>query len=264
LALHRSLELHGRVLRQLLDEIAASVRSYLGRAREVRLGKGGDCACGELDLLDGVHAGTLGFITRTPQDRLVDRIVVDEAFETAERRNVVVIPPVYAREYERAFGIAAQHGRPHTEIAFARGLLDTPSPHADAKMYTAQRTIAERLMQQVEQAGPASGRVRALLCKRFPERIYMSEVARVLGVSERNLRKQLTDEGSSFREIEHGVLGTLTQELLQNPAHTIQQVAFLMGFSDATTFHRAVKRWTGLTPSALRDAEFSPRTRGRF
>ena len=38
----------------------------------------------------------------------------------------------------------------------------------------------------------------------------------------------------------------------------VSQVAFAVGFSDERTFRRAFKRWTGLTPSLLRDALLQP------
>lgn len=44
----------------------------------------------------------------------------------------------------------------------------------------------------------------------------------------------------------------MARELVRDPALTLAEVAFRVGFSDAATFSRAFKRWTGLPPGALR------------
>lgn len=160
--------------------------------------------------------------------------------------------PAHADEYAQMFGSAVAFCQPNSEIVFERALLDAPSPHADAAMYIAQRTIAERRLLQVTQDAPYAARVRELLRAQLPRRSNMRQVARELDMSERTLRSALTREGTSYRDIEHVALGSFARELLQGSRQTIQETAYQMGFSDATTFHRAVKRWTGLTPSALR------------
>jgi len=160
--------------------------------------------------------------------------------------------PPYAAEYARVFGTTVEFEQPNNELEFERALLDAPSPHADSDMFHAQRVIAERRLVQVAHDAPYAVRVREQLVARFPTRITMGGIAQALGLSERSLRHQLAEEGTSYREVEHAALGMLARELLQNPQRTIQETAHEMGFSDATTFHRAVKRWTGQTPSALR------------
>lgn len=160
--------------------------------------------------------------------------------------------PPYAAEYTRVFGTAVDFDQPDNELVFQRTLLDAPSPHADSDMFRAQRVIAERRLLQVTRAAPYAVRVRAQLMACFPARVTMGSVAKALGLSERSLRHQLAEEGTSYREVEHAALGMLARELLQDPRRTIQEAAYQMGFSDATTFHRAVKRWTGQTPGALR------------
>lgn len=160
--------------------------------------------------------------------------------------------PLYAGEYERTFGRVVDFEQPYTEIEFERALLDAPSPHADRDMFDAQKQIAEKRLVQLTHNAPYALRVRELLIARIPARITMAGAAQALGLSERSLRTVLSQEGTSYREVEHAAFGTLARELLQDPQRTIQETAYKMGFADATTFHRAVKRWTGMTPSALR------------
>ncbi|MEZ5504636.1 MAG: helix-turn-helix transcriptional regulator [Gammaproteobacteria bacterium] len=45
------------------------------------------------------------------------------------------------------------------------------------------------------------------------------------------------------------------RRLLENPAIPIDSIAERLGFSEASAFHRAFKRWTGKTPSEYRDQD---------
>jgi len=46
----------------------------------------------------------------------------------------------------------------------------------------------------------------------------------------------------------------LAQEYLRDPENTIEETAFLVGFAEAASFHRAFRRWTGEKPAAFRSA----------
>ncbi|MFM2418566.1 MAG: hypothetical protein RL385_3289 [Pseudomonadota bacterium] len=168
------------------------------------------------------------------------------------RVSLVYAAPAYAHEYLRRFGPHVNFDQAHSEIVFEGSLLDAPSPHADPDMYVVQKNIAERHLVLATARAPYAVRVRELLIEAHPLRLSMVGAASALGLSERSLRYALTAEGTSYREVEYAALGTLAKQLLQRSDRTIQEAAFEMGFSDASTFHRACKRWTGLTPSALR------------
>jgi AraC-like DNA-binding protein len=77
-------------------------------------------------------------------------------------------------------------------------------------------------------------------------------VARALATSERTLRRRLSDEGLTFDRLREAELERLARELLRSRASTIEEIAYLLGFSEARAFQRAFKRWTGTTPGAFR------------
>lgn len=91
----------------------------------------------------------------------------------------------------------------------------------------------------------------------FPHRTDMQSVARALDISVRSLRRRLEAEGKSYNDILNEALATVAKHLLNDPRRTIQEVAYDMGFSDPSTFHRAFKRWTGVTPSAYRESQLN-------
>ena len=79
-----------------------------------------------------------------------------------------------------------------------------------------------------------------------------AQIAGRLGLSERTLRRRLTDEGLTFSAVVDRARREVAESLLNLPDHTLAEVAYLTGFSDQTAFQRAFKRWSGKTPLAFR------------
>jgi AraC-like DNA-binding protein len=86
------------------------------------------------------------------------------------------------------------------------------------------------------------------LSARLPEGSSAAGVARTLHLSVRTLQRKLASEGTTFREVMEAARGQLAQAYLSDPRVSIGEVAMLLGFSDASSFNRAFRRWTGESP----------------
>ena len=160
--------------------------------------------------------------------------------------------PVYRAEYERMFGQAAHFDEPFTGIQFPRALMDVASPYRDPDVHRALRDIAERRVLRMQQREPFSARVRDVLVRqRTTRHVDMDAVARALGLSPRSLRRRLAAEGTSFHLVVNEALAIVARHLLQHKHLTIQETAYEMGFADSSCFHRAFRRWTGMTPKTF-------------
>ncbi|GAA2031163.1 AraC family transcriptional regulator [Nocardiopsis rhodophaea] len=84
------------------------------------------------------------------------------------------------------------------------------------------------------------------------------EVAARLNMSPQTLRRHLRAEGVSFREIRDRVLRDAAVSALADGGWSVAEVAEHLGFSEASAFQRAFKRWAGTTPGAYRSARCSP------
>jgi AraC-like DNA-binding protein len=71
-------------------------------------------------------------------------------------------------------------------------------------------------------------------------------------MSVRNLQRSLQAEGTSYQQLLDQTRKELAVRHLQQPQSSIHDVAFLLGFSEPSAFHRAFKRWTGQTPREYR------------
>jgi AraC-like DNA-binding protein len=73
-----------------------------------------------------------------------------------------------------------------------------------------------------------------------------------LGVPARTLQRRLRSEGTTFAKKTDEVRRQLAERYLADRRTSVAEVAFLLGFSDVSAFHRAFVRWTGQTPSRYR------------
>ena len=71
-------------------------------------------------------------------------------------------------------------------------------------------------------------------------------------MSEAALQQKLTERCTSYHDLLDETRGELAIGYLQQPALTITEIAFLLGFADSSNFTRAFKRWKGAPPSAFR------------
>lgn len=80
-----------------------------------------------------------------------------------------------------------------------------------------------------------------------------AQVAHSLGMTVRTMHRQLAAAGTSFRGIRDELLSQRARELLGERRIPISEVSYLLGYAEPSTFHRAFRRWTGLTPAAWRE-----------
>ena len=80
----------------------------------------------------------------------------------------------------------------------------------------------------------------------------MESVASQLHISPQTLRRHLREEGSSFQLLKDQLRRDLAIYHLGRHDLPLQDIAEQLGFSEPSAFHRAFKKWTGLTPGAYR------------
>ena len=77
-------------------------------------------------------------------------------------------------------------------------------------------------------------------------------IAKMLGVNDRSLRRQLRQQGFSFRGLHDELRTQIALKYLRNTALANEDIALALGFSDAANFRRAFHRWTNKAPSDIR------------
>jgi AraC-like DNA-binding protein len=101
------------------------------------------------------------------------------------------------------------------------------------------------LMQRRQARSGVSSQVRELLIHCCTA--SQADVAHGLNMSVRTLRRRLTEEGTTFRELSDETAGMLAEDLL-HAGLSVEQVANRLGYSTASTFTVAFRSWRGQTP----------------
>jgi AraC-like DNA-binding protein len=171
--------------------------------------------------------------------------------------------PAHRSEYTRVFGGIERFEQPFTGIVFDRKLLEARQLRHDAELERDLRVHAEVRLRRSTIPHEYAKRVReCLLDGSLAGRTDMKAVAERLGMSERSLRRHLAADGVSFQDLRIEALSARAKLLLAKPVLQIKEIASTMGFSDATAFHRAFKRWTGMTAAAFRTAACATALKG--
>lgn len=179
-----------------------------------------------------------------------------------ERASFEYGAPSYRAEYARVFEGAERFDQPFTGIVFDRALMNAASPHYDAHMQSVLRSIAEQRVLSLTAHTPYAVRVREYLVKQGTCcRLDMEAVAHSLGLSGRSLRRRLAEEGETYEQVAQAALSIVAKHVLATTRLTIEEAADALGFSYASTFHRAFKRWTGMTPLSYRAQQLRERYR---
>lgn len=81
----------------------------------------------------------------------------------------------------------------------------------------------------------------------------LAQVANNLKMSQRSIQRTLEQQGTSFRQVTEDVRKSAAERYLKTTDLQLKEIAFLLGFSELSTFSRAVKSWFGEPPRKVRE-----------
>lgn len=153
--------------------------------------------------------------------------------------------------YERFFRCQVSFGASADALTFDAEALDRPLPTANAELASHNDDLVRRYLADMRE-GTIVDRVRRALAEQLPGDASPTKVASLLAMSSRSLQRRLQEHGTSYVEVLRDTRRELAISHLRQPQCSITEIAFLLGFEDASAFARAFRSWTGVSPSAFR------------
>ena len=156
-------------------------------------------------------------------------------------------------EIEMVLGCPVRCGAPWAGLGVPRDAWRVPLRRRDPIL----RSLLESQAETIAVPGPGPDRVvldlRRALTSRLPRgEMAIDVVARDIGMSTRTLQRRLSAAGSSYQQVLDSSRREMAERCLTGSSLSVAEIAYMLGFSEPAAFHRAFKRWTGVTPQAVR------------
>lgn len=163
--------------------------------------------------------------------------------------------PSYRAEYDRVFGVPVFFGSHMNAMRMDEAFLSVRMPRANRYVFGVLSAHAESLLKSLEGAKTTRGRVESLLMPILHTgEAGVGVIAGKLGLSRQTLFRRLKAEGTTFEKVLDELRHKLSLYYLGGKKVSVNETAYLVGFSDPAAFSRAFKRWTGASPRAARAA----------
>lgn len=158
--------------------------------------------------------------------------------------------------FRQVFGVAPRFGAPASCLVLQGQVLDRPVPAADPAL---SRIVTAHAEQWLASHAPAHEAIAVQVRRQLAQGMAsgpmtLRQIAQRLHLSERSLQRRLDAEGTRFADLVDEVRRELALRYIADERLALGEVAYLLGFSEPSPFHRAFKRWTGTTPAAARRA----------
>jgi len=161
-------------------------------------------------------------------------------------------PPPSASIYEEQLGCPVHFSAEATEIHYDHSLLDDRPPLTNPVTLAMLRESCENLIGRIGDESSTAGMVTQLIMERPGQFPTMEETAKHMNLTPRTLRRRLAEEKTTFSKVFNQVRRELAEKYLATADFTVEDIAELLGFTDASNFRQSFKKWTGLAPSDFR------------
>ncbi len=163
-------------------------------------------------------------------------------------------PPAHAEEYRALFFAPMAFEAGETAVVFSTSLLDLPIVQSETSLKDFLLTSPARLLVKLKNDTSLTAQIRQILRGPMSGDLPAFEVvAEQLHLTPQTLRRRLREEGKSYQEIKDNLRRDAAIDYLARQDMTLDEIGQALGFAETSVFHRAFKKWTGVTPGAYRE-----------
>lgn len=162
--------------------------------------------------------------------------------------------PRFLRYYEATFGRIPEFGAACAAIGFDASILQAPVLRDESELATYIAESPRNYFSTRDYGSSVADQVRRVLETGLVDGNWPvpDEVASRLAVSTHHLRRLLREEDTSITQLREDILRDAAINSLVAGRESVEELSARLGFSEASAFRRAFRRWTGMPPGAYR------------
>jgi AraC-like DNA-binding protein len=162
------------------------------------------------------------------------------------------------QRFEEWFRAAIVWGAPQPSLLCRREDLARPLVTTNPDIVLSSERLVTDYLARLDRDDVVA-RVKRELLNSFPAGTPpQASTARALGMSTRTLHRRLYEEGTSFVDLLDETRRELAAAYIRRSDYAVGEVAYLLGFAETSSFNRAFRRWTGMSPSEFRRTGVEP------
>jgi AraC-like DNA-binding protein len=158
------------------------------------------------------------------------------------------------KRYEDFFQSPIHFGTPTSSLTLSLEIADQNLPSGNKELATLNDQIMSQYLAELDNAS-LSKKVQTIIIEHLPSgNITIENIAKQLAVSSRSLQRKLREDGQTFTSLLDKTRQDVARQYVTDKQYELTEIAFLLGFSELSTFSRSFKRWTGQSPDQYRKA----------
>mgnify|MGYP001820262470 FL=1 len=165
--------------------------------------------------------------------------------------------PESTAEYERVFRCPVLFGQKQNSLTIPLSSVFTPIKLPNPELLAYFENYAQEFLAELDRQNEYTSAVtKIILANLDDEDLTIKKIAREMSVSVRTLQNRLSDEGVVFSDLLQEIREKLAKKYLREN-YTVENITYLLGFSEPSSFRKSFKRWSGVTPRQFRETSYS-------
>lgn len=158
-------------------------------------------------------------------------------------------------EYYRVFDCAVKFNKPIAAIVFHNPVLNQSVPTYDLGLLASLKKIGAAEIKKQKSENELVLQIKKAVLHKLPQKSNLHFIASELNMSTRSLQRKLQILDTNFKKVEKEILLKLARKLILHDERSIEEISYLLGFSESSSFIRFFNKEMNVSPRLFKKSQ---------